>query len=107
MIGFEGVRVSREEAQRIIATLRTAAGVVPVPAGEVTHAHVMAVALYGLAAQLRRQLGDEPSLTLAFDLKPLRAMVTACHEGEPSMDEIEERLALALEALRPRPPKPH
>ena len=107
MIGFEGVRISRDEVQRMIDTLRTAASVVPVPPGEVTHANVIAVALYSLAAQLRRQLGDAPSMTLSHDLKPLRAMVTSCHEGEPSLDEAEERLAVALEALRPRPPKPH
>lgn len=107
MITFPGVTISREEALRIIATLKTAAGIVPIPNGDVTYAHIMAVGLRGLAAHLRNQIDENDTMTLAHEIKPLRAMVSALHDGEPSLAEIEERLAIALAALRSRQRPPH
>lgn len=107
MITFRGVEISREEVLRIIATLKTAAGIVPIPTGDVTYAHIMAVGLRALAEHLRCQLGDGATMTLAHEMKPLRAMVSALHDGEPSLAEIEERLAIALAALRSRERPPN
>jgi hypothetical protein len=107
MITFPGVKISRDEALRMIATLKTAAGIVPIPNGDVTYAHVMAVGMRGLAEHLRCQLDDTDACKLAHEFKPLRAMVSALHDGEPSLAEIEERLAIALAALRSRERPPH